>query len=50
MHQLVKDEAVLAAHRRLVAIRLAALTLRLRHCWIQLFGNPDDAAIMLAVG
>jgi hypothetical protein len=50
MHQLVKDEAALAAHRRLVAIRLAALTLRLRHCRMQLFGNPDDAAIMLAVG
>jgi hypothetical protein len=50
MHQLIKEEAVVAGQRRLVAIRLAALTLRLRHCFIQQFGNADDAAIMLAVG
>jgi hypothetical protein len=50
MDQLAKDEEVLAARRRFVAIRLAALTLRLRHCFIKLFGSPDEAAIMLAVG
>jgi hypothetical protein len=37
------------AKSRLIGIRLATLTLRLRGSWSELFGSPDAAAISLAI-
>jgi len=47
--QLITDSDAAAAKSRLVGIRLATLTLRLRGSWTELFGSPDAAAIALAI-
>jgi hypothetical protein len=49
MVRLVTDDVAANARSRLVGIRLATLTLRLRSSWTELFGSPDAAAIALAV-
>lgn len=49
MPRLVTNEVNADAKSRLVAIRLASLTLRLRESWSQLFGDADTAAIALAI-
>lgn len=49
MVRLVTNNEVADARSRLVGIRLAALTLRLRSSWTELFGSADAAAIALAV-
>ena len=49
MVQLVTDPKIADAKSRLVGIRLATLTLRLRGSWTELFGSPDTAAIALAI-
>ena len=47
--RLVTKNEVAEAKSRLIGIRLATLTLRLRGSWTELFGSPDTAAIALAV-
>jgi hypothetical protein len=49
MARLVTDTDETEAKSRLVGIRLALLALRLRNNWSQMFGDPDTAAIVLAV-
>lgn len=49
MAKLVTNDCRAEAHSRLVVLRLAALSLRLRANWSQLFGDPDTAAIALAI-
>ena len=49
MVQLVTDAKAADAKSRLVGIRIAMLTLRLRNNWAQMFGDTDTAAIVLAV-
>ena len=49
MARLVTNEANARSKSRLVGIRLATLTLRLRGSWSQLFGDADTAAIALAI-
>lgn len=49
MARLVTDVAEAEARSRLVVLRLAALTLRMRTGWTDLFGDPDTAAIALAI-
>lgn len=47
--RLVTNEANFAAQSRVAAIRLGVLSLRIRLGWAELFGDPDGAAIMVAV-
>lgn len=47
--KLVTVDAEANANSRVVALRLVALTLRLRTTWVQLFGDADSAAIALAI-
>lgn len=49
MVRLITDSEAAAAQSRLIGIRLARLTLRLRGSWTDLFGSPDAAAIALAI-
>ena len=49
MVRLVTDTEATVAKSRLVAIRIAMLTLRLRNNWVQMFGDMDTAAIVMAV-
>lgn len=49
MVRLVTDTQAADAKSRLVGIRIAMLTLRLRNNWGQMFGDTDTAAIVLAV-
>lgn len=49
MVRLVTNPENASASSRLVGIRLATLTLRMRSNWIQLFGDADTAAIALAI-
>lgn len=49
MVQLSTDPKAADAKSRLVGIRIAMLTLRLRNNWGQMFGDTDTAAIVLAV-
>jgi hypothetical protein len=49
MNQIVTDEAKARSKSRLIGIRLATLTLRLRSGWTDLFGDADTAAIALAI-
>lgn len=49
MPQLVTDAENATSKSRLVGIRLAALSLRLRENWARLFGDADTAAIALAI-
>lgn len=47
--RLITNDVAADARSRLIGIRLATLTLRLRGSWTQLFGDPDAAAIALAI-
>lgn len=49
MVRLVTNSMSASARSRRVGIRLATLTLRLRENWSQAFGDPDTAAIALAI-
>lgn len=49
MAHLVTDESQFDAQSRVVAIRLATLTLRLQARWREVFGSEDAATIMLAI-
>ena len=49
MIQLVTDTKTADAKSRIIGIRLALLTLRLRDNWSQLVDDPDTALIVLAV-
>lgn len=49
MARLVTDSDGADAKSRLVGIRIAMLSLRLRNNWAQMFGDTDTAAIVLAV-
>jgi predicted transcriptional regulator len=49
MARLATDTETADARSRLIGIRLAALTLRLRGSWTELFGSSDTAAIALAI-
>ncbi len=49
MLQLVTDTQTAEAKSRIIGIQLALLTLRLRNNWSEWFGDPDTAAIVLAV-
>lgn len=49
MVRLVTDPEMAEAKSRIVGIRLATLTLRLRDSWTELFGSSDTAAIALAI-
>lgn len=49
MIRLITDYEVAEAKSRLVGIRLATLTLRLRGSWTELFGSPDAAAMGVAI-
>lgn len=47
--RLVTDLKAVESTSRLIGIRLAVLTLRLRENWRQLFGDADTAALALAI-
>lgn len=49
MARLITDVAEAEARSRLVVLRLAGLTLRMRAAWTSFFGDPDTAAIALAI-
>jgi hypothetical protein len=49
MSRLIGDTQATDAKSRLVGIRLADLTLRLRNNWVEMFGDADSATIILAV-
>jgi hypothetical protein len=49
MPRLTTNNDFADAKSRLVGIRLASLTLRLRGSWTELFGSSDAAAIALAI-
>jgi hypothetical protein len=49
MLQLVTDTQTAEAKSRIIGIQLALLTLRLRNNWTKWLGDPDTAAIVLAV-
>lgn len=49
MARLITDASQAEARSRIVVLRLVALTLRMRANWTEFFGDPDSAAIALAV-